>query len=170
MKNEYRVLGETTIIYLNRRDGSVLECLIDTTDLELAKRFVGKWYSHRNYVCGNSKVGGKGTTIFLHSLILNTPKHLMVDHIDGNTLDNRRKNIRNVTQAQNNQNQQGAYRNNKSSGIRGVSWHKQVKKWYASVMVSGKQTYIGIFDYIAEAEKAVIEARRKFLPYSQEAL
>lgn len=175
MKNEYEVRGEHAVIYLNRRDGSILECVIDLNDLEVAKAFEGKWYAHKGritnyfYVYGNHTTI-KGKTVILHSQILNTPKGMMVDHINGNTLDNRRYNIRNVTQGQNNQNKQGAYKNNKSSGVRGVTWHKRLNKWHASVMVTGKQTYVGQFDTIENAEKAVKEARAKYLPYSQEAL
>lgn len=174
MKNIFEIRGNHAVIFLNRRDGSIIECLVDLEDLEIAQSFDGKWYAHRGgtlvskyfYVYGNKQ----GKTISLHSLILETPKTMVVDHRDGNTLDNRRSNIRNVTKAQNNQNVQGSYKNNKSSGVRGVSWHKGINKWYASVMISGKQTYIGQFDNIDEASEAVKQARIKHLPYSHEAL
>lgn len=173
MKNEYEVRGDVAVIFLNRRGGAVMECLIDTDELAKAQEFDGKWYAHRNrgtddfYAYGNAKSGEGYKTVILHAHILNIPKGMVGDHINHNTLDNRRINLRVVTQAQNNQNKAGAYRSNNSSGVRGVTWKKSHQKWEAQVMVNKKQNYLGLFDILEEAAQAVANARTAMMPYSK---
>ena len=52
-------------------------------------------------------------------------------------------------------------RKDNTSGIKGVSWHKRVKKWVALCQTNGKQKHLGSFDTIEEAEKVVKEFREK---------
>lgn len=81
MKNDYKVLDDTTIIYLNRKDGTVLEALIDTNDLPRAKEFPNTWYGTWNkstesfYVTGHVlNEENKRKAHLLHRFILNAPK------------------------------------------------------------------------------------------------
>ena len=67
--------------------------------------------------------------IYMHRQILNTPKGLESDHINRNKLDNRKENLRVATRSQNNMNRKK--RINCTSKYKGVSWHKQRKKWQA---------------------------------------
>lgn len=69
-----------------------------------------------------------------------------------------------VTHIENNQNR-GASKNNKS-GIRGVCWHRRRNKWQAYIKVNYKDKHLGYFDDIHDAEKVVIEARLKYMPYA----
>lgn len=79
-----------------------------------------------------------------------------VDHIDGNRMNNRVENLRKATAAQNNQNRTPTG----SSGIKGVRWHKQSKKWVASIHVSRKSVHLGSFLTIEEAEFVANKARQ----------
>ena len=84
----------------------------------------------------------------LHHLIVGKPqKGMVVDHInhDGmrTGLDNRKENLRFVTQAQNQQNKRS--RKNSSSQYKGVGWRKGNKKWQAQIRHKGEPTYIGLF-------------------------
>lgn len=79
-----------------------------------------------------------------------------VDHIDGNRTNNRIENLRQATSAQNNQNRTPTG----SSGIKGVRWHKQSKKWVASINVNGKSVHLGSFLTIEEAELVANKARQ----------
>jgi len=82
-----------------------------------------------------------------------------IDHIDNDRLNNRIKNLRAATKSQNNQN--AKIRKDNTSGIKGVSWHKRVKKWVALCQTNGKQKHLGSFDTIEEAEKVIKEYREK---------
>lgn len=67
-----------------------------------------KWYiSSEGYAVWRGVVDGKKQTVRLHRLINKTPDSLFTDHINRNKLDNRRANLRTVTQAENNANGPG---------------------------------------------------------------
>lgn len=83
-----------------------------------------------------------------------------IDHIDRNRTNNRIENLRIVDRQQNNFNC-GVSKNNKS-GVNGVSWHSQSKKWRAYIMLDYKQIALGLFDTIEEAAKARHEAELKY--------
>lgn len=71
--------------------------LIDKEDLEIFNKY--KWHiSDSGYVVWRGTKDGKKQTIRLHRLIMNPPKELVVDHINRNRLDNRKSNLRCVTQ------------------------------------------------------------------------
>ncbi|HII3146503.1 TPA: HNH endonuclease [Citrobacter braakii] len=77
---------------------------------------------------------------------------MYVDHIDGNTFNNRLSNLRLVTHQDNHRNQKK--RSTNKSGYLGVSWNKQHQKWQASIKLSGKVKYLGWFDDIKDAARA----------------
>lgn len=72
-----------------------------------------------------------------------------VDHIDGNGLNNKYANLRDVSHVVNGQNQRLA-KNNKS-GICGVFWYTAYGMWRSEIRVNGKNIHLGYFDYIFEA-------------------
>ena len=82
-----------------------------------------------------------------------------IDHINQNKLDNRIANLRDVPKELNQRN--GTRKGNNTSGVTGVAWHKQRKKWCAQCNVLGVHYHIGLFDNIDEADKAVREFRAK---------
>lgn len=88
-----------------------------------------------------------------------------IDHINGNKSDNRLSNLREATQAQNCQNY-GAKKTSKS-GIKGVFWHKQCRKWTAQIKVGYKAIHLGLFDSLSDAKDARIEAQAKYHPFAQ---
>jgi hypothetical protein len=67
-----------------------------------------------------------------------------VDHIDGNSLNNRIENLRAATHQENTYNR-GTYKNN-TSGRKGVSWHKPTSKWAAGIRENGKWKHLGLFE------------------------
>lgn len=103
--NRYRIEGDTAYIELtNRQDVTIAEAIIDAADLAdvLAR---GRWCAHRTphttYVQRSYWNGKRGTKEELHRFIMQPPAHLCVDHKNGNALDNRRANLRVVTQSEN---------------------------------------------------------------------
>jgi hypothetical protein len=93
---------------------------------------------------------------------------MVVDHINGNSLDCRKVNMRICTQAENNQNKTRLSINN-TSGIRGVSWAKDKQKWRSKVVVNGITYTLGHFKNIEIAELAVVSFRANSMPFSKEA-
>ncbi len=174
MNNDYEIRGDVTAIFLRRKEGPPLEALIDTCDLEKMQQFPYSWTakwepkSHSFYVAGKGKriKGSPRPYYLLHRFLLDAPKDMVVDHINHDTLDNTRENLRLITRGQNTQNLR-IYKNN-SSGVRGVYWCKRSNIWMARVISNQKYYHIGSFKRIEEAEKAVIEARKNLLPYSVE--
>ena len=79
--------------------------LIDEEDFGLVNKY-GAWYeSDGGYAMKKTRVDGKNVSIRMHRLVMCVPKGLVVDHINGNRLDNRKCNLRCVGQAVNAWNQ-----------------------------------------------------------------
>jgi hypothetical protein len=89
---------------------------------------------------------------FLHQHLLGHRQQ--VDHADGDGLNNRRSNLRVVTDVQNRMNSR-TYKNNKS-GFKGV--HLHVGRWVATIKVNNKSTHLGRFDTAEEAARAYDQA------------
>lgn len=89
------------------------------------------------------------------------PKSRVVDHINHNTLDNTRKNLRVTTIKYNSRNRSGKNKNN-TSGYRNVCWLKDENKWIVQLQVNGKNKVLGRFDDVDEAGKFAEEMRQKY--------
>lgn len=102
------------------------------------------------------------STILLHrvigSRIVDRPlrRDEQIDHINGNTMDNRRSNLRIATHAENVRNRL-AQRNNKS-GYKGVYFHARSQRWRATIQHEGKRHYLGSFDTAELASAAYTAA------------
>ena len=84
----------------------------------------------------------------------------MIDHIDGNPLNNRISNLRDVSQSLNQQNQRKASANN-STGFLGVSFHKQTAKFQARIALNGKLKHLGLFPTAELAHAAYLAVKRE---------
>lgn len=134
------------MILLDKNKIEKARAYIDIEDFERVSKY--QWYFDR-YV-RNWKIGS------LHRFIVNCPNDKVVDHINGNSLDNRRENLR-ITDIRHNSINKKVMGNSKS-GITGVTWNKYHKKWRATIVVDGKCKYLGYFDSIEEASKVRKEA------------
>lgn len=129
------IISDGNVAYIKLYDkqyNEIAMAIVDSDAVERVKYI--KWRLNGNgYVINNSK-----TSIFLHRLILNCDT--IVDHINGNRLDNRKCNLRIVNKSQNqmNVNYKGVYK--KDNG-----------KWYAKIKLNQKQLNIAQFDYEEEA-------------------
>lgn len=173
MKNSFKINGDTTVIFLNRKNGDILKTLIDTSDLEKMEEFPNTWMSHwdknrQQFYCDGKlpMINGKSKKIALHRYLLDPPKNLVVDHINHDPLDNRRCNLRILTNAQNCQNKNGLNKNNKT-GVRGVSWCESLNSWRVSIRKDGKYVYQNNFRKFEDAKDAAEKAIKKYLPYAE---
>lgn len=132
--------------------------IIDPEDANLLGLY--KWYmSSTGYaVCSVYRKGQSAKKISLHRIIIKAKNGQMVDHINGNALDNRKKNLRIVTYSQNIANTK-CHKNKKYSSLKGVFYFKgrHKNKWGASIQINKKRTYLGQF----ETEKEAYDAYKK---------
>ena len=107
----------------------------------------------------------QGKTILMHRQIMNPPKGMVVDHINGNGANNCRANLRTCTRQQNlcNTRPRGG-----RSQYKGVRFDKRRKKWIAEITYKGKKHYLGAFTNEIEAAQAYdAKAAELFGPYAR---
>jgi hypothetical protein len=81
----------------------------------------------------------------------------IVDHIDGDRLNNKIENLREVTPSQSSCNIKT--RVNSISGVKGVTWRKDRNRWIAKITYQGKVYHVGLYKDVEDAEKAIQERR-----------
>lgn len=152
--NEIIIEGNVAKIQLyNKKQEVVGEALIDKEDVPLISSYkwrLNKGGTNRSKCSGVLTGNGKGTyTNSLHRHIMNCPKDMYVDHINGNRLDNRKCNLRICT------NQENAFntteRINNASGYKGIWFDKSRNKWTSEIKYNSKKIFIGRYDTIEDA-------------------
>jgi hypothetical protein len=138
--------------------------IVDDDDFEYLNQF--KWQANQKkskkfYAWRGKKIDGKYRMIYLHRFILKlTDKKIFVDHINMNTLDNRKINLRICTQSQN---QMNTNKNNRNSlGYKGISYDKRVNKFYAAITLNKKRFNLGGFIDPVDAARAYNKAALKY--------
>jgi len=119
-----------------------MSTLVDEEDYILLNKY--KWHvkrSHNTYYAMRKPY--KSHIILMHRVILGVPDNLEADHIDGNGLDNRKKNLRIVTHRENSQNRHQLKK--KTSRFTGVDWYKSRGKWRAQIRMGGNSKHLGLF-------------------------
>lgn len=123
--------------------------VVDAADYAWLSRY--KWTA----LVAGSKVyairAHKGKTILMHREIMQPPDGLVVDHIDGNGLNNRRSNMRACTREQNLYNSRPR---NKRSKHKGVRYCEERDNWIAEITRRGHKFHLGTFDDEIEAARA----------------
>ena len=146
--------------------------VVDAADYDAVASF--SWYAQRTVLKGRviwyatrsgGRHDGQQARIYMHRAIMKPPNELVIDHIDGDGLNNQRLNLRACTRRQNVCSQHVCHAR---SGARGVSYLPQriARQWMARITVNDKSRYLGYFATKAEAvaarEAAAVEAFGEF--------
>lgn len=167
MRNESVCCGRYTVIYLQEVDGARIETIVDNEDIEFLEKHDVQWIGAPDKKSNNYYVTAKidKQNVRLHRFLTNCPHTLVVDHINHDTLDNRRSvNLRTVTKAHNVQNR--LINKNNTSGCIGISWVGKRNRWLANIMINGKTKHIGYFESYRDAVREMKKARLKHHPFS----
>lgn len=127
-----------------------LVAIVDAADFDWLNQW--KWHAKRSksgYYAARKRAG---QLTFMHRLVLDTPQHLRTDHINGNTLDNRRENLRTATPQQNACNR-GPIPNS-SSQYKGVGHVHSRGKWVAQIKINSRTIRLGYFANEIDAARA----------------
>lgn len=154
-------------VILKQRNGNEFHTMIDTEDLPKLINYeyswsvkmhpVNKeWYTFTKVV----KEDGSKSTTMLQSFLLDTKgSNIHIDHINHDTLDNRKCNLRITSVSENLRNRKGKNITNKS-GYRNVCWDGF--SWIVTLRVNGKQTCLGRFKDVDEAGTFAEKMRQKY--------
>lgn len=120
--------------------------IVDDEDFERLSRH--KWTYNNGYAMRKDR---NRQWIGIHRAVLNASAEQHVDHINGDTLDNRQENLRLCTARQNvcNSGPRGG-----TSKFKGVYWFRWKNKWAAQIRCKGEKYHLGYFDSEVEAAKA----------------
>lgn len=173
MKNKFEIIGDTVEILLNPKSGLTMKAIISKEDLWKAQEFSGTWcpgWQGFGYYVKGREPRGNGKILLLHRVLTDCPDGLVVDHLNHNTLDNRRDNLKVCTQAENCKNRRAPTRKpsprkyKSKLGVVGVRPQRRLKQetWLARISVNGKAIYLGCFKKLEDAINARKEAELKY--------
>lgn len=155
-KNEIIKDGNTLIIKTN--NGTEIKA--DVSDYDKLKSI--HWRINSNgYAIGTHNKKNVSMSRFIMDYI----GRLIVDHINGDRLDNRRSNLRIVTHTQNSLNR-SSHKGSSSQYI-GVSYYNRLKKWVSRATINGKEVHLGSFDTELEAAQVRETKIKELSPYSR---
>lgn len=118
-------------------NNKIIKAKIDIEDIEKINKYRW-WYTYNGYIMAHK---GK-SKIQLHRYIMNVEdRDIIVDHINRDRLDDRKCNLRKIDATGSSINR--GVQSNNTSGITGVSWHKQNNKWEVRLKLYGKKLTIG---------------------------
>jgi len=137
--------------------------IVDVEDFDYLNQF--KWCFNAGYAMRRipnpvPKTKPRQIWVLMHRVVNKTPVGLMTDHINGNILDNRKKNLRSSTHQQNHFNR-SPHKNTKSI-FKGVCTTHNSGKWRAYIKVGEKQKHLGLFEYEIDAAKSYDSAALEY--------
>jgi len=102
---------------------------------------------------------GKQKTELMHRIIMRAKKGEMIDHINGNGLDNRKVNLRFCTASTNQMNRKSV--RGSTSKFKGVCWNKKANKWQSQIKLNGVVMFVGLYEREFMAARAYDRAARE---------
>ena len=131
------------------------KAIVDDAQYEFLVQW--KWSYSEGYAMRRKNKKPNGKNIKMHRVIIGAPDGKLVDHINGNTLDNRKENLRLCDARQNTINRKPRGK----SKYKGVYYRKDCKKWAAGMKIKGKPLHLGIFDKEKDAARAYNKEAKK---------
>lgn len=158
-KNEFRIQPDGDVLVNCSTEGCPdTWAIIDASQLPKVIDGNGKWCAKKapvgsphRYIHRSKIVNGKWSTVTISRHLTSAPPGAHVDHINGETLDNRSANLRVVSPRQNRLNS-GKHKP-LTSRFKGVYWSKTANKWHVQLRVNGKTVHIGFFASEEEAAR-----------------
>ena len=149
--NKYEFTGDYVIGYTFNTNKPFI---FDIDDFDKVSKY--HWYEEREgYVRASND-----DRIFLHRLIMGLPKDLKIDHINHDTFDNRKLNLRIATTSQNAMNR--IVGSNNTSGVAGVVWVKNRNNWKSEIKLNDKTIYLGSYEKFEDAVKVRKDAENRY--------
>ena len=154
--NKYKIINDNVVemITTNTKE----KFCIDLIDFNKIKDYAWR-YGTWGHICTTVIEKGKRKSVILHRLLMDFPNKI-IDHKDRNPLNNRRSNLRLVTQKENQQNFSKSSRN--TSGHIGVHKNKYKTKWVARIFSNNQSYHLGEFE---NKEEAIIYRLKAELKY-----
>lgn len=131
-------------------------------DLEDESAVSGLWYNHNGYA-GQMiphRKSKRKRRLMQHAIVGRAPRGWVWDHKNGKRMDNRKNNLRLIPDSKNGKNR-GINRNN-TSGITGVYWKEDARRWIAVITVDWVKIVLGRFLKFSDAVNARREAEKKY--------
>lgn len=157
--NGYDVVGGVGALIITRRDGSKRQSMYDLADHAFV--VAHQWHIANGYVTRNLP-GGRGrarpTRLHREVLGLRPGDEEIIDHINGNRLDNRKANLRIASTKLNSENR-AILNGVGTSRYRGVCWDKSRQRWKAYTRMAGRMCNVGYFSTEQEAADAIVAYR-----------
>lgn len=167
--NNYKLINSE--YYELSVNNSNLVYKIDKEDFKFAQRY--NWWAlggktrEYPYLVSKKIIDRKEKHLRFHVEILKSQtetkdysKRVIVDHINGDVTDNRKKNLRVRTQSENNMNK--IIQSNNTSGIVGVTWSKKLNMWSSDISVNGQRIVLGKYYYLRNAVRARVDAEKEY--------
>lgn len=134
--------------------------LVDPDDFERVSLY--KWHAHLGPGSSGFRARSGSKSLYMHRFIMNASSDdkRLIDHINGNPLDNRKANLRFASHTQNVCNSK--IRSDNTSGFKGVHWFPHKNRWVAVICVEGKNRCLGYFREKEDAARAYEQAAHKY--------
>lgn len=149
--NTYQFMDNYVIGYTNKGE----EFYFDLEDYAIVSNYT--WLIKRGYV---ESTDADHKVISLHRIVTNVKDGEMIDHINHDTKDNRKNNLRICNSSKNQMNKK--LQINNKSGKTGVFWDKQRNAWKSQISVNKERINLGWYDVFEDAVKIRIEAEEKY--------
>jgi hypothetical protein len=117
-------------------------------------------HGESKYASAYVKNGDEWDHLLMHRIIVGATKGVIVDHVDGNGINNHRYNLRIATHTQNMRNRQVTP--GFTSVYKGVWWNKRDRVWQACIKCDGRTIHLGSFRTQEQAAVSYNEAARKY--------